>query len=81
MPTKEFVQEMVNYMKDNSQQTLKQNCKELGISVQTYYHLCKRHDISGKIGPKESLINEEASLNIMRKKVKFANARILKRTN
>ena len=78
MPTKEFVQEMVNYMKNKRHQTLKQNCKELGISTQTYYHLCKRHDINGKIGPKESFIDQEAALNIMKKKVKFSNIGILK---
>ena len=45
MPSKEFVKQMAIYMKNNGSQTLKQNCKDLGISVQAYYNLCKKNMI------------------------------------
>ena len=71
MPSKEFVEHLVEYMKKNRSQTLKQNCKHLGISAQTYYKLCKKHGIDGKIGQKESFLDEEATLKLMNQKVKF----------
>ena len=71
MPSREFVEHLIDYMKNNRSQTLKQNCKHLGISTQTYYKMCKKHGISGKIGQKESFLDEEAALELMRRKVKF----------
>ena len=71
MPSREFVENLVDYMKKNRSQTLKQNCKHLGISVQTYYKLCKKHSIDGKIGQKESFLDEETALKLMKQKVKF----------
>ena len=71
MPSKEFVEHLVEYMKKNRSQTLKQNCKHLGISAQTYYKLCKKHGIDGKIGQKESFLDEEATLKLMNQRVKF----------
>ena len=71
MPSREFVEHLVEYMKKNRSQTLKQNCKHLGISAQTYYKLCKKHGIDGKIGQKESFLDEEATLKLMNQKVKF----------
>ena len=53
MPSREFVENLVEYMKNNRTQTLKENCKYLGISAQTYYQLCKKHNINGKIGQRE----------------------------
>ena len=71
MPSREFVEKIVDYMKNNRSQTLKQNCKHLGISAQTYYKLCKKHGIDGKIGQKESFLDEEAAMKLMSQKVKF----------
>ena len=68
MTSKAFVESLVEYMKDNRHQTLKQNCKYLGISSQTYYQLCKKHGINGKIGQKASFINEEATMRLMKVK-------------
>ena len=68
MPSKEFVEKLVTYMKENRSQTLKQNCKDLGISAQTYYLICKKHGIEGKIGPKTSFFNEAKTLDLMKQK-------------
>ena len=72
MPSREFVENLVEYMKNSRSQTLKENCKYLGISAQTYYQLCKKHNVNGKIGQTESFINEEQAMKLMKRKVKFS---------
>ena len=51
MTSKETVQAMIDYLKANRQDTLKNNLKKFGISVQTYHNICKKHGLDGKIGP------------------------------
>ena len=70
MPSKEFVETLIDYMKNNREQTLKENCRYLGISAQTYYQFCKKHDLDGKIGQKNSFINEEQVTKLMKQKAK-----------
>ena len=71
MLSKEFVETLIDYMKNNREQTLKENCKYLGISAQTYYQFCKKNDLDGRIGQKKSFINEEQATKLMKQKVKF----------
>ena len=81
MPSREFVENLIDYMKNNREQTLKENCKYLGISAQTYYKFCKKHNLDGRIGQKESFINEGEAIRLMNQKVKFSDKKssILKR--
>ena len=81
MPSKEFVENLIDYMKNNRENTLKENCKYLGISAQTYYHFCRKHNLDGKIGQKKSFIDEKEAIKLMKQKVKFSDKKsgILKR--
>ena len=65
MPSREFAEKLVACMKENRSKTLKQKCKELGMTAQMYYIICKKHGIDGRIGAKTAVIDEEKTLKLM----------------
>ena len=65
MSSRDFVEKLVAYLKENRSKTLKEKCKDLGLTAQTYYLICKRHRIDGRIGPKTSIHNEKETLELM----------------
>ena len=65
MITKEFTEQMVKYMKSDRSVPLKEKCKKIGVSVQTYYKACKKYGFEGKISPKLPNFNKERALKIM----------------
>ena len=66
MITKEFCEQMIKYMRSNSDLTLKTKCDKIGISVQAYYRACKRHKLDGKVGGRKTYFNVEEALKIMK---------------
>ena len=62
MITKEFTEQMVKYMKSNRDTSLKEKCKKIGISVQSYYKACKRYNIDGKLGARLPKFDENQAL-------------------
>ena len=46
---KEFVIEMIAYMKDNRDMTIAEKCNALGVSVAGYYKACKRFGLNGNM--------------------------------
>ena len=63
--SKEFAEQMVKYMKNNRSLTLKEKCQKIGVSVQTYYKVCRKYGLDAKIGPKMPNFNEREALQIM----------------
>ena len=66
MISKEFLEQLIQYMKDERTLTIKEKCKKIGISVQTYYKACKKYNLSGKIGPKMPNFDETRALKIIK---------------
>ena len=55
MSSPELVQNLVKYMKENRDETISQKCKKLGMTPTTYYNICRRHGIEGKIGQRKGM--------------------------
>ena len=57
---KEFVMEMIAYMKDNRDMTIAEKCNSLGISVPGYYKACRRFGLNGNMRKSErSMVDME----------------------
>ena len=46
---RDFVMEMIAYMKDNRDMTINEKCNVLGISVPVYYKACQRFGLNGNM--------------------------------
>ena len=62
---KDFVMEMIAYMKDNRDMTVAEKCKALGISIPGYYKACKRHGLDGKIRQSRSQVDMDKARKVM----------------
>ena len=63
---REFVVDMIAYMKENREMTIAQKCKALGISVPGYYYACQRFGLNGSINPKrQSKVNMDRANEVM----------------
>ena len=62
---KDFVKEMITYMKENRELTIAEKCKALGISVPGYYKACRRFDLDGKIRQGRSRLDIENARRVM----------------
>ena len=62
---KDFVMEMITYMKDNRDMTVAEKCKALGISIPGYYKACRRHGLDGKIRQSRSQVDMDKARKVM----------------
>ena len=71
---KEFVMEMIDYMKNTKDMTVAEKCKALGISIPGYYKACQRFGLDGKIREGRSHVDMNEARKVM------ANARDLQKS-
>ena len=64
MVDRHFVERLVNYMQNDRSLTLKEKCNKFDISPQTYYRLCKKHGIDGRVGPRLNTYNQDKFVHI-----------------
>ena len=62
---KDFVMEMITYMKDNRDMTVAEKCKALGISIPGYYKACRRFGLDGKIRQGRSQVDMDNARRVM----------------
>ena len=64
MADQDFVERLAYYMKNERSLTMKEKCDKFGISPQTYYRLCKKHGIDGRVGSRLNAHNQDKFMHI-----------------
>ena len=65
MSSRDFAEKLAAHMKTHRQKTLRQKCREIGISVQTSYAICRIHGVDSKIGPRTGARDEKEIIELI----------------
>ena len=62
---REFVLEMIDYVKYGGKGTMAEKCKTLGITIGRYYRVCELHGLDGKKGLQKKQIDLDKARWVM----------------
>ena len=63
--TKEVVEQIIKYMKKDRCVSLVDKCKKIGITPKSYYAMCKKFDLDGKLGTRVPRMNATKILKLI----------------